>query len=745
MIQHKRRSKEASGLFLGIDIGSTTIKAVLINGSRKVHHSLYQRTKPTERPHPSCGGRCSACGTCPLGSVRETIRDFLACAGVTARDVLCTVATGSQIVEDMHRFLHYDIAVSEVSAHFVGARHCYPDCKAILDVGGQDSKAMLYNEAMQIWVSKMSGICAAGTGAFLDSVAAKLGIPVEEMAGKVNYDSELEFSSVCAVLSATSVNKFKNRYPIGDIVAGACRAQARTVMSGVGQIFLNYPGDILFQGGVASNPAVAYYLREITGNNIVIPEFHRVMGALGAACLAHQYFGLKDRIRPPAIESSPDETRRESVSLRASVTRREFFSKSDAPLVWRNLFFPAEILNAMGVRTLTLETYAALFARNQKRVKQAFDNAACKGFSAETCSFLRILEGVELPPPAFAVSTTAPCQQGERIFQDLARCYGFEDRFYSLQTPLMHDDRSVETIAAGLEEAVDKLGKAIGWKMDPGRLADACRLSNEAREIAVQCNLLRLTSPPLVRGSVAVYFANVFSQLWGRQELIDIQRLFFRELREARERIGDGVRREDTHRLGWLHLPPFYDTKLLDHIEVRCQAPVILEEVNFVGWEPLDADDPLPGAGAEAAVRGLPRSQAPRELHPRRHTLRQVQRLYPVQPRFRPLFDVRQLFHQASPRRTRPGAGAAIATRRRLRRPHDRSLLDLHQNQRLRRRAQHPALRQSLRGRRPVACRKPQPQALPGASGHLESDRSFPPRLMVPLVLSASSTSLTGW
>ena len=74
------------------------------------------------------------------------------------------MATGSQIVEDTHRFLHYDTSVSEVSAHFVGAQHCYPDCKAILNVGGQDSKAMLFNEAMRIWVSKMSGICAAGTG-----------------------------------------------------------------------------------------------------------------------------------------------------------------------------------------------------------------------------------------------------------------------------------------------------------------------------------------------------------------------------------------------------------------------------------------------------------------------------------------------------------------------------------------------------------------------------------------------------
>jgi activator of 2-hydroxyglutaryl-CoA dehydratase len=116
---------------------------------------------------------------------------------------------------------------------------------------------MLFDDGMKIWVSRMSGICAAGTGAFLDSVAARLNLPVEELAEHVNYDSLLEISSVCAVLSATSVNKFKNRYPLGDVIAAACRAQARTIVSGVGSLFLNYDGAIVFQGGVASNRAVA--------------------------------------------------------------------------------------------------------------------------------------------------------------------------------------------------------------------------------------------------------------------------------------------------------------------------------------------------------------------------------------------------------------------------------------------------------------------------------------------------------
>ena len=472
------------------------------------------------------------------------------------------------------------------------------------------------------------------------------------------------------MLGATSVNKFKNRYPIGDIIACACRAQARTIMSGVGQMFFNYKGDILFQGGVASNPAVAYYLREITGNNIVIPEFHRVMGALGAACLAHQYFTLKDR--PPVAAALPGGTAT-GVGVDAGQFHppRDFFSSSDTPLVWRNLFFPTEILNALGVRSLTLETYAAPFARNQKRIKKAFDNAACKGFSAETCSFLRVLEGIELPQPAFAVSTSAPCQQGERIFQDLARSYGIEDRCYSLHTPVAQDDRALEHIAAGLEEAVHKLEKAVGRKMDHARLEEACQLSNEAREIANQCNLLRLTSPPLVRGSIAVYFANVFSQLWGRQDLVDIQKQFLQELTIARERIGDRVKLADTHRLGWLHLPPFYDTKLLDYIEARCQAPIILEEVNFVGWEYLDLRDPYRALARKLLSVGF--------LDPKLRV--KYIRDGTVFGQFNGCIIYNHGFGRCSMsdscfikhlrEELSPGAGAAIAARWRLRRSHD--------------------------------------------------------------------------
>ena len=585
---------QAEKLYLGIDIGSTTYKAVILSQGGKVLATTYQRTQPVDSGRLACTGRCSGCGNCSMGAVRKKTDDFLKSAGFTFKDMAATVVTGSQIVDDTNRFIPFDFQVSEVSAHVAGAKFFYPDVDAIIDCGGQDSKCMVFNPKMDLWTSMMSGVCAAGTGSYLDSVAVKLGVPVEEIAGKVNYDSTTEFSSVCAVLSATSINKFKNRIPIGDLLAGACRAQARTILNSVGQLLLHRPGRrILFQGGVASNGAVAHYLRELTGSDIVIPEHHQVMGALGAACLAREYAGLR-RGGAGLEKVQYESSRGKSVRLRVTSTKRDFFSTDKSkPLVWRNLFFPTEILNAMDCRIRTLETYAALFGRKADKVKEALGRAAQKGFDGQTCSFLRMLEGMELEKPDYVVSTMQPCQQAERVFADLVREHNIPDRLYSLQTPINgHSRNAVEMMADGLAESVSLMEKAFGRKLDPARLEEACRLSNEAAALAKKCAHLRFTSPPLVRGSEAIYNAVVFSQLWGTQDLVDIQQAYYEELLAKKEWVEKRYALGDTHRLLWLHLPPFYDSKHLDFVEKTCNAPIVFEETNFVAWEPLDPKDP---------------------------------------------------------------------------------------------------------------------------------------------------------
>ena len=582
-------------LYLGIDIGSTTFKAVLLSEDGKVERTVYKRTQPVESGKVACTGRCNGCGRCSGGAVKRLTMEFLKVAGVTFDDLSALVVTGSQIVEDTRKFIPFDFQVSEVTAHVEGAKFLHPDVDAIIDCGGQDSKCMVYNPPMKLWTSMMSGVCAAGTGSFLDSVAAKLGVKIEDVADKVNYESNTEFSSVCAVLSATSINKFKNRVPIGDLLAGACKAQARTILNSVGQLLLNAPGrKILFQGGVAFNKAVAFFLKKLTGSEIVIPQYHEVMGALGAAVIAKKLDGLKKGGELDIARVEYEPTRGKSVLLRIKSTKRDFFSKdASKPLVWRNLFFPTEILNAMDCRIRTLETYAALFGRKADFVKEALGKAAQKGFDGQTCSFLRMLEGMELEKPDFIVSTMQPCQQAERVFADLAREYGISDRIYSLQTPVNGQARAaVEMMADGLAESVSLMEKAFGRRLDPARLEEACVLSNEAAGLARKCAELRFTSPPLVRGSEAIYNAVVFSQLWGTQDLVDIQKAYLEELEMKKAWAEERYSIDDTHRLLWLHLPPFYDTRHLDYIEKTCNAPIVFEETNFIGWEPLDPKDP---------------------------------------------------------------------------------------------------------------------------------------------------------
>ncbi|MCP4137221.1 MAG: AMP-binding protein, partial [bacterium] len=587
----KRTSRGGQEYFMGIDAGSTTIKTVVVNQHGEICNTSYERTTPGEGKPVQCSGNCERCGRCSLGSLKNIVTAALAEINLNLNDISNIVVTGSQITPETRDVIPYNFHVSEVNAHVSGALRLHPDCKAILDVGGQDSKSMMFDEKLGNWTSKMSGICAAGTGAFLDSVAGKLGITVESMEDIADYNSTLDFSSVCAVFAATSINKFKNRYSLGELVGGACAAQARTVMSGVGELFQDYSGTILFQGGVASNKVVAHYLAEITGNKIVVPEQYKVMGAFGAACLAREHIKIEKTLSTESFFTAND-MKKKSVTMRSRMVIKDFFAYKKKPFVWRNLFYPIEVLNALDCSVLTLESRAALAAQNRKEVKASLDKAAYKGYGAETCSFLRVLEGMDLPDPVAGVSTSQPCQQGERILRDLVYSKGKKDSFYSLNTPIDSGPNTLTDLARDIEQSIHCLEKSLGRKMDMGRLAEAFEYSNQARKLAMECNDLRRANVPLIPGRVAINFANILSQGWGTQEFVDIQKQYRIDLLEQKDKLEGRVSIEDTHRLVWLHLSPFYNTNLMDYIEDTCNAPIVMEEVNSIRWDALDISNP---------------------------------------------------------------------------------------------------------------------------------------------------------
>jgi predicted CoA-substrate-specific enzyme activase len=574
-----------NNFYLGIDLGSTTIKAVILNETGQVHNTLYKRILSKPDIH-NCKNTCMTCGKCGLGAINEEVHNFINNSELNIQNIKRTVVTGSQFNDQLSINIDINSHISEITAHIEAARFFYPECNAVLDVGGQDSKAMRFDSKMAIWKSLMSGVCASGTGAFLDNLAYRLGVDIEQINDLATLNSGLEFSWVCGVFGATSINRFKSQYPIGMIIDGACRSQARMIAVGVGQLFEGYSGKIIFQGGVAANRVVAHYLEKEIGQQIVIPKYYGVMGALGAAYYAYSklHNTIKKNINTQKIKLKAS-------AIRTNSTKQRYLGMKDKPLVWKNLFFPAEILNAFNVNSLCLEEYAALQTRNTRKRNYALKKAGIKGLNSETCSFLRILEGLKLPTPKAVISTVKPCQQADKVVMDLVQTYGLKEKYIALDIPAEdHRLESINRLAEELKQAVSRLEKILDQKMDPNLLSEACAYSNQARDWAIKVNNLRLSQPPLIKSKEAIRFASLFSQLWGTPELVIQQKQLFEDL-SVRQKT-QSIEIEDSLRICWLHFSPFYDNSLLDYLEEECSAPIIFEEVNYVGWQKLDANDP---------------------------------------------------------------------------------------------------------------------------------------------------------
>ena len=212
--------KKKKRRYLGVDIGSTTYKAVLLSEEGEVVNTTYQRTQPVDSGRLACTGRCSGCGHCNLGAVKTTTENFLKESGVTPEDIAATAVTGSQIVEDTSRFIKYDFQVSEDVCPR-SRRGFLPDVDAIIPCAPRTQSEWYMQGQARCGLDDVR-VCAAGTGSYLDSVAAKLGLMRgDRRQGGIRGTTE--FSSVCAVSLATSINKFKNRIPLGDLLAGASR------------------------------------------------------------------------------------------------------------------------------------------------------------------------------------------------------------------------------------------------------------------------------------------------------------------------------------------------------------------------------------------------------------------------------------------------------------------------------------------------------------------------------------------
>jgi predicted CoA-substrate-specific enzyme activase len=261
---------------LGIDVGSVTAKAVVLDEADNIIASRYVRTKGQ-----------------PVETVLSILEDLLAKFPPAQFKAAANTGTGGQLIADLLGIPF----VNEITAQAAGITRFHPEVQTVLEIGGEDSKLIVLQKEPGETLPKVAdfainGVCAAGTGSFLEQQASRMGIPIEQF-GDVALKSEHppRVAGRCSVFAKSDMIHLQQvGTPVHDIVAGLCFAMIRNFK---GQVIrgrdLGKP--ISFQGGVAANKGIRRALLEVLEleeKDLIIPEHYAVLGAVGAAIISQE-------------------------------------------------------------------------------------------------------------------------------------------------------------------------------------------------------------------------------------------------------------------------------------------------------------------------------------------------------------------------------------------------------------------------------------------------------------------------
>lgn len=250
---------------LGLDVGSASSKVVILDGDKNiVSSSVFQ------------------VGTGSSGPSRA-LDEALGKINLTLDDMKKIVATGY----GRYAFEKADKQISEISCHAKGIFHLVPTARTIIDIGGQDAKAIRLDNNGMVSQFFMNDKCAAGTGRFLEVMSIVLEIDITQMA---EYDSRateiVNVSSTCTVFAESEViSHLSNNVPKENIIAGihasvaskACGLAYRTGLE----------DDIVMGGGVAQNAGVVRAISRELRRPVIVAPNPQITGALGAALFAY--------------------------------------------------------------------------------------------------------------------------------------------------------------------------------------------------------------------------------------------------------------------------------------------------------------------------------------------------------------------------------------------------------------------------------------------------------------------------
>ena len=256
--------------FLGIDVGSTTVKAAVVDASGEVMRTFSARVSGEyEKDIAAALSAVDSFGKSAIGFER-----------------IISTGYGRDLVHMANA------TVSEISCHARGAAARFPDARLVIDVGGQDVKAIKLSENGKPLNFQMNDRCAAGTGRFLDVMARSLGVETHELAGLADEaaGSSISISNMCAVFAESEVVGLLSRgEEKSEIAAALIESAAERIAALASRLYALKDGDTaVFTGGGARNARLVSAIARRLGCGIAIPDCPDINGALGAALLARE-------------------------------------------------------------------------------------------------------------------------------------------------------------------------------------------------------------------------------------------------------------------------------------------------------------------------------------------------------------------------------------------------------------------------------------------------------------------------
>ena len=252
--------------YLGIDIGSTSTKAILMDDQQEVICGFYTRT--SGRPFEA------------IQTIFESIAHFCQNEHVQIKFLAAgTTGSGRKFIS---KIAGADIALDEITAHARAAYQLDPDVDTIIEIGGQDSKFTTLRQGM-VTFSIMNNVCAAGTGSFVEEQAKKLNCPLDQYSQRAEGVAAPISSDKCTVFMERDINYYlAEGYSVNEVLASVLHSVRDNYLTKVA-IESSIGEKIFFQGATAKNKALVAAFEQRLNKPIIVSKYCHLTGAFGVA------------------------------------------------------------------------------------------------------------------------------------------------------------------------------------------------------------------------------------------------------------------------------------------------------------------------------------------------------------------------------------------------------------------------------------------------------------------------------